>query len=648
MSFQFLKRSQVTPEPCPGFGSDHFRIDEYHPKLMWHSGPFYNELIVPLSLYAFNRLSPSDKKEQQEEIRGQHEGSDFTELFKKLHYRDQVKFLSEVLRLLKFERLLLAFKQLDTEQQQQLNTELDLFSCIINPDPKETEEHCRLRIFKQIYKSRPWKNFEELLARKGNKKNEDDQQEEASDDKENNLDWNSCFSEIFLGFSIIWFQGQWACDQDMLIEQLSKGVTGDVIKKCLPNESEEDFKIARFTELCKKVTNIRVQERFLDNAEKKLRRYNGLFLEPQEREGAATLFSDISTLGFSLLSAKHQHEMIEEMSTQVETSAKTKRHLAAEVLQTSTTDPGKAIRIGRFRELFNQVSVFTRIHLFRELRISLKHKQYSEAVQIFCGLGSEDQAKMIKELTDTKISGESEEGYKEQSRNWWFELMKFCTVQANIYTAAVCCKSLNSSTESEKNIRLRSFKMECVDYLSNRDKERVRQGTSDHNEEDSSYAEFLIDASILWFKARCKNFKRNPIHIILSSEVEEIEKLPEESEEDFRLRRFTDSFMQLPLDSQERIFDHIYHRLITDLDYHEGTQWETRPAEFAQEMSCRVPSEGRDLFDSEWIKLKLPDLQGQRAAASTTTTTTTTTTQVVSAAAPATTTRWTLFSCFSK
>lgn len=62
----------------------------------------------------------------------------------------------------------------------------------------------------------------------------------------------SRFAEFFLGFSIVWLEGENRDDQGRLIDQLCDGVKGVVIEK-LPNESKEEFKLTKFTELCKKV-----------------------------------------------------------------------------------------------------------------------------------------------------------------------------------------------------------------------------------------------------------------------------------------------------------------------------------------------------------------------------------------------------------
>ncbi|KAK9948750.1 hypothetical protein M0R45_004314 [Rubus argutus] len=180
----------------------------------------------------------------------------------------------------------------------------------------------------------------------------------------------------------------------MLIEQLSKGVEGTVVIEPRPqdDETEEDFKLRRFTELCKKIVDLRVQEKFLDNVERKLEMWGyGHFsgrsiLEPQEYDRASELLSHLSTLGCSLLSAKYQQHYyfikhkIEEMSNLVEGGL-------AIIEETTHDDDEEDFRMTRFTELFNQVPVPIRIDLFKELReILLQEKLYSEAVRFFRGL----------------------------------------------------------------------------------------------------------------------------------------------------------------------------------------------------------------------------------------------------------------------
>lgn len=115
MSFVFPKPSYSKPRNS---SSSVFDQDDNHYKLLWHPEPDYDELLIRLSLFAFNRLSPSDQRKQVAKISRTvniHvrflEKSDeasrlatFAELFKKLPFSDQLKvFLSEVIQKLKRE-----------------------------------------------------------------------------------------------------------------------------------------------------------------------------------------------------------------------------------------------------------------------------------------------------------------------------------------------------------------------------------------------------------------------------------------------------------------------------------------------------------------------------------------------------------------
>ncbi|KAM1810471.1 hypothetical protein ACFX12_027224 [Malus domestica] len=96
----------------------------------------------------------------------------------------------------------------------------------------------------------------------------------------------------------------------------------------------------------------------------------------------------------------------------------------------------------------------------------------------------------------------------------------------------------------------------------------------------SRYAEFYIGLSIIWFKMRCANHPRNPVQVLFGVDKEgdhTIEKLPKESMEDFRLRRFIGSFKQLQFSYQEDIVKCIQGTLFLDLGYsHDEKKLERR------------------------------------------------------------------------
>ncbi|XP_062010863.1 uncharacterized protein LOC133727276 isoform X2 [Rosa rugosa] len=574
MSFVFPKPVLTKSRNSSSYSSySDLDMDDNHYKLTTTSEPDYDELLVRLSLYAFNRLSPSDQQEKVEEI--SHtvnvedvqflEESDeafrlrtFAELFKKLPFADQLKvFLSKVIRKFKRERqlgeLISSFKQLDAEHQQQLIEKVVHSTSENLRNPGETEEEFRLRRFTQLSRDYTHHVHKRLVA------------------------WKDT-------------EGQIARRQDMLIEQLAKEIKGVVIEKRLQDESEEDFKLRRFTELCKKVVDFRVQEKFLDNAEKKLEEWGNhesrrMIVEPQDSDsmnsGAELLFH-LSTFGFSLLSAKYQQQKIDEMSDQVESGFKTKRRLAAAAPaedQTGTTDHEEGFRMRRFKELFNQVPVSTRMYIFQELKkILSQEKRYSESIRFFRGLGSEDQTEVIENMFD--------------------QIMKSSRWERACDPAEVIVEKF--SGENEEDCRLRRFKKMCIEHVSSTRNgdiwpDNMQLHSASDDKEYSPYAKFLFGEAIIWFKARCTDHPRNPIERILFGKVEFgdiIEKLPEESEENFRLRRFTESLKPLQLTSLECIHDYIEERLFYDLDHRHHPIPE-------------FPCARRGLFDPEFVKVRL-------------------------------------------
>ncbi|PQQ01855.1 uncharacterized protein Pyn_36228 [Prunus yedoensis var. nudiflora] len=83
----------------------------------------------------------------------------------------------------------------------------------------------------------------------------------------------------------------------------------------------------------------------------------------------------------------------------------------------------------------------------------------------------------------------------------------------------------------------------------------------------SRYAEYYLGLSIIWFKARWASDPNGLIHLIISKFEEGdhiIEKLVNETEEDFRLRRFTESFKQLQFITQEDVVERILDIVTND------------------------------------------------------------------------------------
>ncbi|KAI5319528.1 hypothetical protein L3X38_039236 [Prunus dulcis] len=121
----------------------------------------------------------------------------------------------------------------------------------------------------------------------------------------------------------------------------------------------------------------------------------------------------------------------------------------------------------------------------------------------------------------------------------------------------------------------------------------------------SRYAEYYLGLSIIWFKARRASDPEDLIHLIISKVGEGdhiIEKLVNETEEDFRLRRFTESFKQLQFSSQEDVVKHIRDIVLNDPGL-----------PIPQCLSAHVTKE----LALEFIKLKIPNLRVSGGAAAT-------------------------------
>lgn len=167
------------------------------------------------------------------------------------------------------------------------------------------------------------------------------------------------------------------------------------------------------------------------------------------------------------------------------------------------------------------------------------------------------------------------------------------------------------SEESEEDFRLRTFISLCCVNPSLRDlfirseaekwdlngmlQTSVYEGIVHEIQQHSRYAEFFFGVSIIWFKTRCASDPRNPIQLLLSGDI--VEKLPNESEEDFRLRRFIESFKKLPFVSQEYLVNYIHETIFQDLGPVSSVCGAGRPPE-------------RSSFDLEFIKVKAPNLKG--------------------------------------
>ncbi|KAM1261862.1 hypothetical protein ACFX13_027776 [Malus domestica] len=364
---------------------------------------------------------------------------------------------------------------------------------IVEQLPEESEEDLRVRTFTELFRKLPFpdqnhflstiiKKFKrerqigELVSWFSTQLDASDQQELIGELVHVKADDETITNEDLVQRTKL----LWPVAAD---EQLCDGVIGVIIEK-LEDESEADFKLRRFTELCKKVVDFGVQVQFPDSVVQKLlepRRClpHGVLLQPQDSASAAELLWQLSSFGFSLLSIDDQQDKIKQISNKISAEAVKRQRLAGE----SEED----LRQKTFIMLFNKAPVSTRVNLFEELTDKFfGERRLCESILLLRQLGSNDQQEKIEEMFGDSGRLESKDA---------------------------------------KNVILEK-----------------------------------LDEEIIWFKARCAKHPRNPVEVLVSNVGEgdhDVEKLQHETEEDFRLRRFTESFKQLEFGSQEYIVDYI-------------------------------------------------------------------------------------------
>ncbi|KAK9948664.1 hypothetical protein M0R45_004229 [Rubus argutus] len=504
------------------------------------------ELLLHLSVFGFSQLSNNDQHEKMEEI---HKKIAQCGVIEQLPEESEEDF-----RLRKFTEM---FKKLTFPEQ-------NLFlSRVINKFKRERQFGELISWFKQLDTNDQQEKLGKFVHVTAEETNEDlrlcrftqiarDYTDYVYErlfgrwwyikkrkDNDKSPEWllvKSRFSEFFSGFSIIWFRGQCANDQRGLIEELSRRIKDVKIKKFF--EPNQHLRLKRFTELSKKVVHFRIQVEFLDKAEKKLRQWtylpHRLFLEPQDSASAAELLSRLSSFGFGLLTLNDQLENIEKCSRNF-----TVRNVIIERLE-------------------------------EQLGFNDQQELMEELMEELSGLLWEYKKEAIKDIIIKKFSEESEED---------FRLRKFIRL---------CC--VNPSLR-DLFIRSEAEKWDLNGMLQT----SVYEGIVHEIEQHSRYAEFFFGVSIIWFKTRCASDPRNPIQLLLSGDI--VEKLPNESEEDFRLRRFIESFKKLPFVSQEYLVNYIHETIFHDLGPVESVCGAGRPPE-------------RSSFDLEFIKVKAPNLKG--------------------------------------
>ncbi|KAM1261863.1 hypothetical protein ACFX13_027776 [Malus domestica] len=399
---------------------------------------------------------------------------------------------------------------------------------IVEQLPEESEEDLRVRTFTELFRKLPFpdqnhflstiiKKFKrerqigELVSWFSTQLDASDQQELIGELVHVKADDETITNEDLVQRTKL----LWPVAAD---EQLCDGVIGVIIEK-LEDESEADFKLRRFTELCKKVVDFGVQVQFPDSVVQKLlepRRClpHGVLLQPQDSASAAELLWQLSSFGFSLLSIDDQQDKIKQISNKISAEAVKRQRLAGE----SEED----LRQKTFIMLFNKAPVSTRVNLFEELTDKFfGERRLCESILLLRQLGSNDQQEKIEEMF-----GDSGRLESKDAKN-------------------VILEKLDEENEkrNSKGLQLQKSGYEEID--------KIKQ---------FRYAEFYFGLSVIWFKARCAKHPRNPVEVLVSNVGEgdhDVEKLQHETEEDFRLRRFTESFKQLEFGSQEYIVDYI-------------------------------------------------------------------------------------------
>ncbi|PQM35146.1 uncharacterized protein Pyn_02213 [Prunus yedoensis var. nudiflora] len=498
--------------------------------------------------------------------------------------------------------------ELDANDQQQLIGEM----VHVKADEETNDDDFRLRRFTQLCKDYTDYVYAYLVACRNEYGEKPKHTEQTFDTHEGCSDWQSRFAEFFLGFSITWFKGQSSYGQRQLIEQLCDGVKGVVVEK-LAEESEADFKLRTFTELCKRVVDFGVQVRFLDQAvwqlqEKRRDLPHRVLLQPRDYASAAELLSQLSSFGFSILFPNDQQYMIEQISNELAVKV-----VNVERLEGETEED---FRRKTFTKLFNEAPVATRVSLFQKFTEKFfGERRLCESILLFRQLDSNEQQERIEKMLDRLM----------RSRREYVKDVKDVILE-------------RLPDECEEDFRLRRFiklvrtdKYLLADFIWDEDKKWDLKGLhmqTSGNEaieeiKQSRYAEFYLGLSIIWFKARCASDPRNLIQVIVGKVGGGcdyiIEKFVNETEEDFRLRRFTEWFKRLEFSSQEDIVRRIQDTVCHDLLPSERPS--PKPAEKKKEEPKKKdakyePSEGPP-YASEFMKVKTPNLRGLGGATAT-------------------------------
>ncbi|KAK9950282.1 hypothetical protein M0R45_005780 [Rubus argutus] len=417
---------------------------------------------------------------------------------------------------------------------------------------EESEEDSRLRTFTELFKKLAVAEQNLFLS------------VEMNEYKRREIFWKLCF----------WFQQLEVDDQRELIEKLDPGNVQ------IPGTSDDDtkFRIDRFKNLPAGTPKIPLTARDLYGILMLSQRSS---IPQQDFASAAQLLSRLSTFGFSLLSPVDR-KMVAKLCCK----------LHGDDAEREEED----LTIKSFTELYNAASfsIADQVYLCRNISETFfSERRTREFIFYFRQLGTEDQEELIDELSN---SLESHKLLDEDASDAIIE--KF-------------------SEESEEDFRDRRFINLCVGYpfiwISDYRKELNGAGKWDLRDlhETSRYTKFLNGFSNIWAKARCPNDSRNLIQLILDLNIrrddieklipqyDDIEKLPDESMEDFRVRRFTESFNRLQFSSQKCILEFIQETVFQDVG-----------VPVPKFLGGGYFKEDRSSCVLELIKVKAPNLRG--------------------------------------
>lgn len=278
------------------------------------------------------------------------------------------------------------------------------------------------------------------------------------------------------------------------------------------------------------------------------------------------LLLHVSVCGFTQLSVVDQRQMIKEMLSMNE--------VKGIVIETPAEADEKDFRMKTFTELFDKLPQFCRVVFFQEL--TRKFFQ-SELVCWFRHLHSNDQQELIENmLDDGKYSRGGDVGYNNIMLGMELKFRK------PLWKALKHCSSF----------RLRIFKdlvptfpwywegfSRLWELPGNEEMNNVRR-------HQSHYAEFFLVSSIICIKAEGAHDQSELL--FENSECDITQNLPDEREEDFRVRRFTEKFTKLNIPSQRYVVSQLF-----DLSSHTPPQVEEQDKRKA----------GKNLFFSEITKI---------------------------------------------